>query len=160
MPTFTVRTPDGFEIVCTSAPDAAAMYRALTAQSANVESNGESAPRLGRPLKNSVSMRELDRIADLKATVAFLEIVACAGAANADEVVKALGLKGSRGIGGAVLTVKRILREHGFANFDEVIVKRKDANGTHWLGGPKSDEARVAIKKAFAALSGGKEVKP
>jgi len=63
-------------------------------------------------------------------------------------VVEVMGLGGTRGVGGAFISVKRVLRETVHFDFDEIIAKGGDPGNRRWKAGKR-------LKEALEKLEGG-----
>ena len=70
----------------------------------------------GRPPRNGKSLRAAKDESAVRETIIFLKAVFEAGSKGltASQVVSTLNLKHARGIGGALVKIKRILGENGF----------------------------------------------
>jgi hypothetical protein len=149
MPICTVESPDGFKFFCQSPAEAAALWRTMREAYGTLD----APPRgPGRPTKGEISVREQAALADLKAASDFMEAVIdrAEQGADADAIVRALKLAGTRGVGGATVTVRRVLKEIGFDIFDDVVKKEKTIHGTIWKAGSKAKDAFAALQKAEA----------
>ena len=107
--------------------------------------------RPGRPPKNGRPMREQKEAAAIQATIAFLELLQRAGSVGADShgIVRTLSLSDGRGIGGALLKVRRIIIEHGFLS-TQVFRMKGLRHDRRWKRGPD-------LVKALEKLANGKQ---
>jgi hypothetical protein len=91
-------------------------------------------------------MRERKAAQDVQSTLDFLRLLQAAGNAGArsPQIVEALKLKGARGVGGALITVKRILRTEGF-DPDMVFRMRGVRAARRWKAGSQLESAVAKI---------------
>jgi hypothetical protein len=145
MPSSFTVSVEGFDVTCGSAADALALIR-----EAKAGENGEHPPRNrgGRPPKAGKSAKDIKRLAEMRKTQAFLNLV-LAGNVDADQIVEALNLEGKRGVGGALVTVKRVVREFGFADVETVFEMNRDGSETEWAACPEAKKAYDVITAAI-----------
>lgn len=107
------------------------------------------------PNGSAVAQKAVD---DLKFTLGFLRAIKAGGEAGTEsnELIGAVGIQGTRGLGPATIKIKRVLGDRGF-ELDEVATStRDDPNGPRrWRGQVKLDACLVALQKALSALKGG-----
>jgi len=133
---------DGVEVACDDEMAALRLAKAVAA-AARDSMSGASSRGPGRPPKNGKSQRELRAAQERATALAFLRAVAEAGSTGLPSVgvVRAMTLKAPRGIGGALITVKRVLRETGFSEVKDVFVMRGHRGNRRWKGGAKISDA-------------------
>lgn len=147
-----VLKPDGsVEYECDNPRDAVELGRLVSA-------NGSLAlqpRRPGRPPKNGRPEREIKAHTEIRSTLRFLLAVKDAGkfGLNGNETVAAMSLAGLRGIGGALIRVRRVLGEQGFAE-SEAFRKSGTPGKRRWKPGPRLS---VAIAKLEELSEGGDE---
>ena len=133
---------DGFPVECNSPEDVLRMIRAAK------DTTITRGP--GRPPLNGKSKRELKQTKELKSTLALLQALSRKPKGiSAEEIVIALGLKGTRGVGGGLVTVKRVLREKGVQP-DEVFSMESFGTERRWIPG---DGLAQTIKELEAATN-------
>lgn len=104
----------GTLVRCEEPADVLRLIRATT-QGLESRPEPESRPR-GRPPVNGVPRRELRDENSRTTAVALMRALNTAGNAglDADAMVRALGIRGTKGIGGALISVRRVLQTAGF----------------------------------------------
>ena len=103
----------------------------------------------GRPPKNGRPGRETKAESRRARALAFLKALEEFGPLVSPTVVRVLELKAPRGIGGAMVTVRRVLKEHGFDD-KEVFRMVGERGHRRWKPGTQ-------IGEATAALNGSRE---
>jgi hypothetical protein len=132
----------GLEIRCESIADVRVVVDAFgAAQSA-------SATGRGRPPKNGHStQQQIQKTRDMERTACFLRLVNDRKRVGADDIVSALKLGGPRGVGGALVVVRRVVADYLNLNPDDVYLKSKDAitRDAYWKPKEKIVDALTAL---------------
>ncbi len=137
----------GIEIACDDPAEALRLVREASRRDSQ-ENTGIPARR-GRPPTNGKPVREQRDEAALKASLAFLTAVSASDPSGigAARVVEAMGLGGKRGIGGALISVRRVLANRGFEAAD-VYRMVGERGSRRWKPGQR-------IREAVESLAGG-----
>lgn len=101
----------------------------------------------GRPPKHGQPIRAIKEIADLHKTHKFLKLLIECGqsGAAASQIVDRLSLNGARGIGGALVAVRKVLLGFNF-NPSEVFKMIGFRSDRRWKRGTKAEEALILVE--------------
>ena len=131
----------GIDISTSSAAEAAALVRELTAQ---------QPPKVGRPPKNPGLFEDAPANEGDTPAVALSFLTAITKAngdgASAEDLMKVLNVEHSKGIGGRSVRINNLLRKLKFEP-EEVYTSERLPEGRFWKAGARVDEAIQILKR-------------